>query len=87
VTRPAPRRALAVVVCALVLLPLLAAGPAAGAAQEQRATTTVLEKGDRPTNYEGFTLLALGLAAWAVVFGVILYRSPRRASALRRGAP
>lgn len=71
-----------------MLLPLLAAGPAASAAQEQRGTTTtVLEKGDRPTNYEGFTLLALGLAAWAVVFGVILYRSPRRASALRRGAP
>jgi hypothetical protein len=50
-------------------------------------TTTVLEKGDRPTNYGGLTLIALGLLTWAVVFGVVLYRSPRRASMLRRRGP
>ena len=83
-TRTAPRRALAVLVCALVLVPVLAAGPPATASQERRqTTTTVLEKGDRPTNYPGLGLIALGLTAWAVVFGVVLYRSPRRASTLR----
>ena len=84
-TRTAPRRALALLVCALVLVPVLATGPAAAASQERRqTTTTVLQKGDRPTNYPGFALIALGLTVWAVGFGVVLYRSPRRASTLRR---
>lgn len=81
------RRALVVLACALVLVPVLATGPAGGAQERRTTTTTVLEKGDRPTNYGGFTLILLGLAVWAVVFGVVLYRSPRRASMLRRRTP
>jgi len=89
VTPTAPlRRALTVLACTLVLLPILASGPATGAAEGRSATTTtVLQKGDRPTNYVGFGAIALGLTVWAVVFGVVLYRSPRRASALRERAP
>ncbi len=86
-TRTARRRPLAVLAIALMLLPLLAAGPAAAAQERPATTTTVLEKGDRPTNYGGFTLIALGLVVWAVVFGVVLYRSPRRASMLRKRSP
>ena len=93
-TRTAPsgrrRRALAALACALVLLPLLAAGPVVGPAAAQAgrsSTTTTLLKGDRPTNYPGLGLIALGLVAWATVFAVVLYRSPRRASALRRRDP
>ena len=89
VTPPAPlRRALAALACALVLLPVLAVGPVAGAQERtQRPTTTLPQKGDRPTNYVGFGAIALGLTAWAVVFGVVLYRSPRRASMPRRPDP
>ena len=81
------RRKLGVLACALMLLPVLAGPPAASAAQERSATTTtVLQKGDRPTNYVGFGAIVLGLTVWAVVFGVVLYRSPRRASAPRARA-
>ncbi len=88
VTRTPPRRpALAVLLCTLVLLPALAAAPAASAAQERRpTTTTTLLEGDRPTNYAGLGAIVLGVTAWAVVFGVVLYRSPRRASTLRATA-
>jgi len=89
VTRSAPRRrALVVLACALVLLPVLSAGPVAAAEERQgRPTTTLPLKGDRPTNYVGFGAIALGLTAWAVVFGVVLYRSPRRASMPRPSGP
>ncbi len=81
-TPTAPRRrALTILLCTLVVLPVLLTGPTASASQErQPTTTTTLLKGDRPTNYPGLGLIALGVGAWAVVFGVVLYRSPRRAS-------
>ena len=77
--------------CLLVAATLLlgAGAGAAPAAQERqgRPTTTLPLKGDRPTNYVGLGAMALGLTAWAVVFGVVLHRSPRRASMPRDADP
>ena len=82
---PSPRRLLLYLLVAATLL-LGGAGaavPAAAQERQGRPATTLPLKGDRPTNYVGLGAMALGLTAWAVVFGVVLYRSPLRASVPR----
>jgi len=84
------RLLLSLLMAATLLLGAGVAGPATVAAAQERQgrpTTTLPLKGDRPTNYVGFGAMALGLTAWAVVFGVVLYRSPRRASMPRDADP